>query len=84
MMLRTETKTCKHCNVYKRIYRENWCRFWRSGEYCCTVRQEIVSGEGVCELWQAKRREYDFSKERFEQIEADLKALIKKWSKHNR
>ncbi len=69
------TKICKSCNCCKRLYRILGCGFTEFRLLYCTEREEIISEDFCCGKWSRKRREYDLSPQRFDEVENDIKIV---------
>lgn len=69
-------KSCKSCDFFRQLYRRFLFAFDLSDEYYCEKWGEISSKEGFCSSWQPKIDRLDFSKQRFDEIEEDIKFIF--------
>lgn len=74
-MSRAGTKKCKSCGECKRLYQKFGYRYWKAKSYYCALREEVTETGNGCERWRTKKCEYDLSKQRFDEVEEDIKLL---------
>ncbi len=69
-------KKCRECDECKRVYRQSRCIFWRDKLYYCCVKEELVQRNSFCGNWRKKETCYDFSLQRFDEVEKDIEFLL--------
>lgn len=74
-----KTKTCKDCDHCSRVYMKIRYSFRRKKDCYCTRNGFIVSNNrAACDDWTKKLpKPYDLSKQRFDEVEQDIKALMR-------
>lgn len=69
-------KICGNCNFLNQVYRRFLLSFGKFKEhYYCSKCNQMTSKECSCENWQPKVRAFDFSKQRFDEVEEDIMFL---------
>ena len=68
-------KKCSNCNNFKQIYRNFTCQFGTYKLYYCTLNEVVATKDGLCKSWQPKGKQADFSKQRFDEVEQDIKFI---------
>lgn len=69
-----KARKCKNCIYCKQIYRKS-LRFWRYKFHFCILRKNFTDLESACGDWRKYKSVFDFSSQRFDEIEADLNFL---------
>lgn len=73
----TSGKRCKTCNNCKQVYRQGCWGYYSSKWYYCAAREQMTEPERVCGQWSKKEIVCDFSAQRFDEVEWDIKELMK-------
>lgn len=74
-----ETKNCKSCYYFEKVYRFGGYRFGYSTaypKYYCALREQLTKGENICGNRRKRNSGYDISPQRFAEAEEDAKTLI--------
>ena len=75
--MKSTIKSCETCNHCKKVYRLGGLTYSPFTKYYCDHNDEILTEYTACEHWQHTVKTFDFSPERFDQAEDDIKALLK-------
>lgn len=68
-------KNCSNCKYGKRIYQFYAYRATRECKLYCENKQKVITSDLNCEQWTIKTNKLDFSKQRFDECEQDIKFL---------
>lgn len=71
----TKTKRCRTCRACKRLWRWFSYRLDKGKRFYCEVHEKIIDLGSGCDDWCKKTRSFDFSPQRFDEVENDIKLL---------
>ena len=48
----SKNKACWNCANFGAYYKRGFCQFYKTNEGTCSVKNEIVNRNGICERWR--------------------------------
>lgn len=66
---------CINCDYCKQIHRKAGYSYGKDNWYYCILLEKLTEKSEICDYYKKRQKVYDFSKERFDQVEDDLETI---------